>query len=160
MNCYELYFEKEYPVPAEDEAVLVKLAEAFEDAACGILPERWISDGAAAKEIKESQLDKYLIASAEGWDPSHEYVRIYYWYDTYVDYDMYEHSVGSELILYKDGRVFDLGGKWYNYLRDIVAGKAYPVGTIGRTDLNSETRIADLTAEIMHIVNDEVQLRF
>ena len=26
MNCYELYFEKEYPVPAEDEAVLVKLA--------------------------------------------------------------------------------------------------------------------------------------
>ena len=49
MNCYELYFEKEYPVPAEDEAVLVKLAEAFEDAAAGILPEKWISDGAAAK---------------------------------------------------------------------------------------------------------------
>jgi hypothetical protein len=73
---------------------------------------------------------------------------------------MYEHSVGSELILYKDGRVFDLGGKWYNYLRDIVAGKAYPEGTIGRTDLNSETGIADLTAEIMHIVNDEVQLKF
>ena len=42
----------------------------------------------------------------------------------------------------------------------IVAGKAYPVGTIGRTDLNSETGIADLTAEIMHIVNDEVQLKF
>jgi hypothetical protein len=41
-----------------------------------------------------------------------------------------------------------------------VAGKAYPVGTIGRTDLNSETGIADLTAEIMHIVNDEVQLKF
>lgn len=160
MNCYELYFEKAYPVPDEDEAVLVKLAEAFEDAAAGILPEKWISDGAAAKEIRESQLDKFLIASAEGWNPSDEYVRIYYWYDTYVDYDMYEHTVGSELILYKDGRVFDLGGKWYKYLRDIVAKRAYPVGTIGRTDLSKDIGIADFAAEIMHIVNDDVQLKF
>ncbi len=160
MNCYEIYFEKVYPVPDEDEAVLVKLAEAFEDAACAILPEKWITDGAAGEEIRQSQLDKYIIASAEGWDSASEYVRIYYWYDTYVDFDMYEHSVGAELILYRDGRVFDMGGLWYRYLRDIVAGRSYPVGTIGRIDISREDGIKELAAEIAHIVNDDVVLRF
>ena len=50
MNCYELYFEKEYPVPAEDEAVLVKLTEAFEDAAAGILPENGSRTGRRQKK--------------------------------------------------------------------------------------------------------------
>lgn len=160
MNGYELYFEKVFPVPDEDEELLVKLVEAFEDAAMRILPERWISDGAAGREIRESQLDKYVIASAEGWNETDDYVRIYYWYDTYVDFDMYEHTVGSELILYKDGRVFDMGGLWFRYLRDIVAGRTYPVGTIGRVDINGESGIENFAAEVARIVNDEVQLRF
>ena len=73
---------------------------------------------------------------------------------------MYEHSVGAELILYRDGRVFDMGGLWYRYLRDIVAGRSYPVGTIGRIDISREGGIKELAAEIAHIVNDDVVLMF
>ena len=87
-------------------------------------------------------------------------MRIYYWYDTYVDFDMYEHSEGGDLILFEDGTVIDTAKKWYEVLREISLEGKYPIGSVGRLDILDEDEREKQAEEFAGLVNAGRSLKF
>lgn len=125
-----------------------------------INPEVWNRDGAAAAGLRVSLPEKYYPAVIGGMEEGLGYVRIYYWYDTYVDYDMYEHSEGGDLILFEDGTVMDTGRKWYEIMRGIFLGGGYPAGSVGRLNILDEAERERQAEEYAALVNEGRTLKF
>ncbi|MDO4805268.1 MAG: hypothetical protein Q4A32_10670 [Lachnospiraceae bacterium] len=124
-----------------------------------ISPDAWNRDGEAAG-LRAALPEKYYPAVIGGMEEGLGYVRIYYWYDTYVDYDMYEHSQGGELILFEDGTVIDAGRKWYEVMRGVFLEGGYPVGSVGRLNILDEVERERQAEEYAALVNEGRTLKF
>ncbi len=125
-----------------------------------ISPDSWRHDNEAAQGLRAAMPEKYYPAVIGGMEEGLAYVRIYYWYDTYVDFDMYEHSEGGDLILFEDGTVIDTAKKWYEVLREISLEGKYPIGSVGRLDILDEDEREKQAEEFAGLVNAGRSLKF
>ena len=145
---------------AKERHLLDAAADLFKRTAGKINPESWKRDGKAAAGLMAAMPEKYYPAVIGGMEEGLGYVTIYYWYDTYVDFDMYEHSEGGELVLFEDGTTMDTGRKWYEIIRDVCLTGGYPAGSVGRLNILDEEERERQAEEFAQLVNEGRSLKF
>ena len=144
----------------KEKHLLDAASDLFKRTAEKIRPDLWRRDDKAAAGLKAAMPEKYYPAVIGGMEEGLGYVRIYYWYDTYVDFDMYEHSEGGDLILFEDGTTMATGRKWYEITRKIFLEGAYPVGSVGRLNILDEAGRESQAEEFARLVNEGRTLKF
>ena len=145
---------------AQEKHLLDAAADLFMRTVSKINSDAWKHDDDAAAGLRAALPEKYYPAVIGGMEEGLGYVRIYYWYDTYVDFDMYEHSEGGDLILFEDGTVMDTGQKWYETIRGICLEGRYPVGSVGRLNILDEEERERQAEEFAKLVNEGRTLKF
>ena len=145
---------------AQEKHLLDAAADLFMRTVAKIDSDAWKHDDDAAAGLRAALPEKYYPAVIGGMEEGLGYVRIYYWYDTYVDFDMYEHSEGGDLILFEDGTVMDTGKKWYETIRGICIEGRYPVGSVGLLNILDEEERERQAEEFAKLVNEGRTLKF
>ena len=144
----------------EERELLDAAADLFKRTMEKIDPGMWNRDDSAAAGLRASMPEKYYPAVIGGMEEGLGYVRIYYWYDTYVDYDLYEHSEGGDIILFEDGTALDTGRKWYEVMREVFLAGGYPAGSVGRLNILCEEEREKQALEYAELVNRGKTLKF